>query len=64
MEIYVNKNNDIAMPSAGSLNLEKEEDNSPGKEVPVSKNSAYVKNLITQKRMQDAKYKAQPVSHG
>ena len=46
MEIYVAKDYNIAPPSAGSLNLDKE-DTSPGREVPVSKNSAYVKNLIT-----------------
>ena len=57
MEIYVVKDSN-APPSVGSLNLDKNDENSPGKEVPVSKNSAYVKNLITQKRLQDAKYKA------
>jgi hypothetical protein len=57
MEIFVLKDEKVP-PSAGSLNLDREDEHSPGKEVPVSKNSAYVKNMITQKKLQEAKYKS------
>lgn len=63
MEIFVLKDEKVP-PSAGSLNLEKDEENSPGKEVAVSKNSAYVKNMIAQRKLQDAKYKSQAISQG
>jgi hypothetical protein len=61
MEIFVLKEEKV-VPSAGSLNLEREEEQSPAKEVPIVKNSAYVKNMIAQKKLQDAKYKSQVIS--